>query len=116
MPEFHLNGPCNVLRTPPQSTSKTAHQLPARTSPVTAGPLAHSKNASGVTHLLRDHSEAVARVAAASAAAFDSAGFSLCAGLWHDLGKNAEDFQLKLAGADDAHVEGAPGRVDHSTA
>jgi CRISPR-associated endonuclease/helicase Cas3 len=81
-----------------------------------APPLAHSKNALGLTHGLGDHSEAVAKLAGGFAAAFDSAGLARCAGLWHDLGKNAEDFQKRLAAADDAHIEGAPGRVDHSTA
>ena len=83
---------------------------------MTTTPLAHSRNARGVAHPLRDHAEAVARLAGESAAAFSSEGFACCAGLWHDLGKNAEDFQKRLAAADDAHIEGAPGRVDHSTA
>lgn len=76
---------------------------------MTTGPLAHSKNALGRTHLLRDHSEAVAVRAEGYAALFDSSGFALCAGLWHDLGKNADDFQKRLAEADDTHIEGAPG-------
>ena len=83
---------------------------------INAAPLAHSKNPDGVVHLLRDHGEGVADRCSHFAAQFDSFGFGRCGGLWHDLGKNAEDFQMRLAAADDAHIEGAPGRVDHSTA
>src|SRR5262245_22836695 len=83
---------------------------------MTVTPLAHSRNALGLTHLLGDHSEAVAKLAENFAAPFDSSGFARCAGLWHDLGKNADDFQKRLVAADDAHIEGVPGRVDHSTA
>ena len=83
---------------------------------MTIPPLAHSKNGFGFTHLLQKHSEAVAKLAEDFAALFDSSGFARCAGLWHDLGKNADDFQKRLAAVDDAHIEGAPGRVDHSTA
>src|SRR5437016_5928659 len=79
-------------------------------------PLAHSLNQFGVPHLLRDHAEGVSDRAGGFAANFYSTGFGHCAGLWHDLGKNADDFQKRLAAADDAHVEGAPGRIDHSTA
>jgi CRISPR-associated endonuclease/helicase Cas3 len=83
---------------------------------MTTAPLAHSKNSFGVTHLLQSHSEGVAERAMGFATPFDSSRFAHCAGLWHDLGKNADDFQKRLAAADDAHIEGAPGRVDHSTA
>lgn len=39
-------------------------------------------------------------------------------GRWHDLGKWSDDFQdmLKRANGFEAHLEGQPGRVDHSTA
>src|SRR3970282_1065756 len=40
-------------------------------------------------------------------------------GMWHDLGKFREKFQKyikSVSGYDaEAHIEGAPGRVDHST-
>jgi HD superfamily phosphohydrolase YqeK len=70
---------------------------------VTIPPLAHSKNGFGFTHLLQQHSEAVAKLAEDFAALFDSSGFARCAGLWHDLGKNADDFQKRLAAVDDTH-------------
>jgi len=42
------------------------------------------------------------------------------AGLWHDLGKYSQEFQhyiKTVSGYDlEAHIEGKPGRVDHSTA
>lgn len=40
------------------------------------------------------------------------------AGLWHDLGKYSAEFQAYLRSANglEAHLESAPGRVDHSTA
>ena len=42
------------------------------------------------------------------------------AGLWHDLGKYKTHFQQRIKsvpGYDgEAHLEGFPGRVDHSTA
>ncbi|MFA4837032.1 MAG: CRISPR-associated helicase Cas3', partial [Dehalococcoidia bacterium] len=39
-------------------------------------------------------------------------------GLWHDLGKFSPEFQryIRAASGIDAHLEGKPGRVDHSTA
>ncbi len=81
-------------------------------------PLAHSANGSKATHDLEDHLRATADLAAVFAAAFDSTDFARCAGLWHDLGKNADDFQARVRGSADAHVEETPaaGRVDHSSA
>ncbi len=40
------------------------------------------------------------------------------AGLWHDLGKFAPEFQnyIRATNGDEAHIEGVPSRVDHSTA
>jgi hypothetical protein len=89
---------------------------------MTARPLARSLNDAGVPHGLEEHLQGVARLAADFARAFDTAGFAECAGLWHDLGKNALDFQAKVSpaapSAAEAHVEDAkaPGRVDHSSA
>jgi CRISPR-associated endonuclease/helicase Cas3 len=51
---------------------------------------------------------------------FNSEDWANLAGLWHDLGKYSNEFQhyiKSVSGYDaEAHLEGAPGRVDHSTA
>jgi CRISPR-associated endonuclease/helicase Cas3 len=71
-------------------------------------------------HLLDEHLRGVAVLAADFAADFNSSDWASLAGLWHDLGKYREAFQhyiKKVSGYDaEAHIEGAPGRVDHSTA
>ncbi|MCL4471851.1 MAG: CRISPR-associated endonuclease Cas3'' [Gammaproteobacteria bacterium] len=71
-------------------------------------------------HLLDEHLHGVARIAGDFAADFDSRDWASIAGLWHDLGKFREKFQgyiKKASGYDpEAHIEGAAGRVDHSTA
>jgi CRISPR-associated endonuclease/helicase Cas3 len=68
---------------------------------------------------VEQHARDVAELAAGFAAAFGSADWARVAGLWHDLGKYHPEFQAyicKATGFDAAaHVEGAPGRVDHST-
>src|SRR5262245_52734199 len=81
-------------------------------------PLAHSAIEQGKCHDLEEHLLATAELAATFAAAFDSLDFARCAGLWHDLGKNALDFQERVGNVADAHVEEAraPGRVDYSSA
>lgn len=65
------------------------------------------------------HSRRVADLAAGFADAFGSGDWARIAGLWHDLGKFHPAFQAyirRVTGYDPmAHVEGAPGRVDHST-
>lgn len=72
------------------------------------------------THELKEHLAGTAERAAAFAEAFDGSQWARLAGLWHDLGKFSVEFQKKIrreTGYDtDAHIEGAPGRVDHSTA
>jgi CRISPR-associated endonuclease/helicase Cas3 len=75
-------------------------------------------NDEGKVHDLAAHLHETAKLAARFGTQFDSAGFAHCAGLWHDLGKNALDFQARLGLAADAHIENAPvsGRVDHSAA
>jgi CRISPR-associated endonuclease/helicase Cas3 len=79
-------------------------------------PLAHSINIEGRTHPLHEHAEAVATLAEKFARLFGSSGYARCAGLWHDLGKNAPGFQERLAIVADAHVEGSTGYGDHATA
>lgn len=71
-------------------------------------------------HGLDDHLQKVAELSAAKAAGFQSAGWGLASGLWHDLGKYREAFQKYIRDAsgyerENAHVEG-PQRVTHSTA
>ena len=71
-------------------------------------------------HLLDEHLRGVARIASDFAADFDSCEWANIAGLWHDLGKYSTEFQRYIktvSGYDaEAHIEGSPGRVDHSTA
>lgn len=57
---------------------------------------------------LQDHLTAVAGLAAGFAGRFNAAEFGQAAGVLHDLGKFSDEFQRRL--------EGAPLRVDHSTA
>ena len=85
--------------------------------------LAHvrqDKNGSYVIHDLEEHLRAVAELAAKHASAMGSADWAHLAGLWHDLGKYAKEFQRRIksvSGYDpNAHLEGSVGRVDHSTA
>jgi CRISPR-associated endonuclease/helicase Cas3 len=67
-------------------------------------------------HSLEEHLWQVAELAACFAAEFSAAEWAYLAGLWHDLGKYAVEFQQYIRAANDAHLEGKPGRVDHSTA
>ena len=73
-------------------------------------PLAHSGG-----HLLADHLQAVATLAASFSEAFDAATatqqWAYLAGLWHDLGKYRAGFQRYLQQSDnpDAHIEGRVG-------
>ena len=70
-------------------------------------PLAHSGG-----HLLADHLQAVARMAADFSDSFESVAptqrWAYLAGVWHDLGKYRQGFQryLALAKDDNAHIEG----------
>jgi len=86
-------------------------------------PLAHVRQlpeGRWVEHFLDDHLLDVAELAANFASAFNSQDWARLSGLWHDLGKFREKFQQYIktvSGYDaDAHIEGMPGRVDHSTA
>jgi len=69
-------------------------------------------------HRLEDHLKAVAELARGFADDFGAGEWAYLAGLWHDLGKYSEEFQNYLRKKNDinAHIETAPGRVDHSTA
>jgi CRISPR-associated endonuclease/helicase Cas3 len=85
--------------------------------------LAHvrqSPDGEWIEHSLDEHLRAVAELAAGFAETFDSQNWARLSGLWHDLGKYREQFQRyikSVSGYDaEAHIEGAPGRVDHSTA
>jgi CRISPR-associated endonuclease/helicase Cas3 len=68
---------------------------------------------------LERHLECVAAVAGEFASAFGAREWGYIAGLWHDLGKYHPEFQTYIRRASgygtDAHLEGATGRVDHST-
>ncbi|SES90476.1 CRISPR-associated helicase, Cas3 family [Nitrosomonas marina] len=71
-------------------------------------------------HPLDEHLYEVAKRAKANAQKFCSAEWAYLAGLWHDLGKYRPKFQQYIKSASgydtEAHIEGMPGRVDHSTA
>lgn len=86
-------------------------------------PLAHVRqlpDGKWVEHFLDEHLREVARLAGESAAHFGSTDWASLAGVWHDLGKYSMEFQRYIktvSGYDaEAHIEGEPGRVDHSTA
>ncbi|MDP2599630.1 MAG: CRISPR-associated helicase Cas3' [Deltaproteobacteria bacterium] len=73
-----------------------------------------------VVHDLQEHLVSVATLAGQFASVFGNADWAYLAGLWHDLGKYQATFQHMIktkSGFDpEAHLEGAVGRVDHSTA
>ena len=71
-------------------------------------------------HRLEEHLRKVAKLSASKAGAFQSSGWGMAAGLWHDLGKYRGAFQKYIRDAsgyerENAHVEN-PQRVTHSTA
>mgnify|MGYP001557973571 CR=1 FL=1 len=98
-----------------------SHPPTTRTQPDEQKPaMAHVRQAgdgSFVVHDLEDHLRAVAELAARHASAMGSADWAQLAGLWHDLGKYAKEFQRRIksvSGYDpNAHLEGRVGRVDH---
>ena len=71
-------------------------------------------------HDLDEHLRGVGQRAEEYAHVFGSGDWAQVAGLWHDLGKYSMEFQRRIksvSGYDaEAHLEGQPGRVDHSTA
>ncbi|MDO8445418.1 MAG: CRISPR-associated endonuclease Cas3'' [Deltaproteobacteria bacterium] len=80
-------------------------------------PIAHVSE-DGCIHLLDEHLRETAKLAERFAAEFGCGEWGRLAGLWHDLGKYSPEFQryIRAASGLDAHLEGKPGRVDHSTA
>ncbi len=81
-------------------------------------PLAHVAPG-GRFHGLEDHLTSVAMMARAFAARFEAGDWAHLAGLWHDLGKYAANFQKMILEANgiEAHIEGdTSGPRDHSTA
>lgn len=83
-------------------------------------PIAHRRAGDGATHDLVEHLQATAQMAGKFAAAWGAGETGALAGLWHDLGKYAREFQQMIGGADPAaHLEGVGGgqhRVNHSSA
>lgn len=72
-------------------------------------------------HSLNDHLRSVSDLAKQYAEPFDGGAWAALAGLWHDLGKYRPAFQRYIRSAtgldaETAHIEGAKGRVTHSTA
>lgn len=63
-------------------------------------------------HTLRDHLEAVARLASSFATKWHAGEWGHCAGLWHDLGKFSNAFQQMIT----ADAEAERTRVNHSSA
>lgn len=90
--------------------------------------IAHAKeDSTAVPHALEDHLKAVASLAKQYAESFDAADLAYLAGLWHDLGKFAPEFQRYIRQQtgferENAHVEPEAngvafrGRYTHSTA
>ena len=73
-----------------------------------------------IVHNLEEHLLGVASFVSGFASQFGNSDWAYLSGLWHDLGKYSKGFQRRiklLSGYDpEAHLEGKPGRVDHSTA
>jgi CRISPR-associated endonuclease/helicase Cas3 len=71
-------------------------------------------------HGLAEHLKGVAEVGSGFAERFGAREWAWIAGLWHDLGKYRPAFQSYIRQASgfatEAHIEGSPGRVVHSTA
>jgi CRISPR-associated endonuclease/helicase Cas3 len=87
-------------------------------------PLAHVRqdpqSGSWAEHPLIEHLSGTARRAEGFAEAFSNGDWARVAAGWHDLGKFNPAWQAYLKGKSgfdpEAHLEGGPGKVDHSTA
>lgn len=66
--------------------------------------------------LLDEHLQNVANMAAEFAKSFGASSWGHLAGLWHDLGKYAPEFQRYIGATPEASLETKPGKVNHSTA
>ena len=92
--------------------------------PQTSKPIAHVCQNPGTSlwleHALPEHLLGTAFRAEDFAATFSNGDWARVAALWHDLGKFNPAWQTYLknkSGYDSsAHLEGSPGKVDHSTA
>jgi CRISPR-associated endonuclease Cas3-HD len=76
---------------------------------------AHSNNAKGKQHQLKEHLEAVAGLAADLAKKFQAESWGYLAGLLHDLGKSQPVFQVYLEECQN-HPEKKIRGPDHSSA
>lgn len=97
--------------------------MASMSDPIDQRPLAHVRqlpNGKWEEHFLDEHLREVSKLASKFARQFGSEDWAGLAGLWHDLGKHSTEFQRYIktvSGYDaEAHIEGKPGRVDHSTA
>ena len=82
-------------------------------------PIAHVTYEDMRAQDLENHLVGVAEIAAGMAESFGAREWGYFAGLWHDTGKFRDDFQryIRMAsGYEKEKANGAPGRVDHSTA
>lgn len=97
---------------------KETHQID--TKPHFLAHVRQDKQGRFTVHNLEEHLSGVAALASEFASLFGNSDWAHLAGLWHDLGKYSREFQRRiklLSGYDpEAHLEGKPGRVDHSTA
>ncbi len=71
-------------------------------------------------HWLEEHLTKVGKLCSKFASEFGSGDWAYLAGIWHDLGKYSADFQKRIKQASGydaaAHIETAPGKVNHSSA
>lgn len=110
------------LRDAEQNAIASGAMFVYRRNAMTSLALAHTRE-DGATHALNEHLEAVAQRAQEYAGGFGGGEQAAIAGLWHDLGKYARDFQdyLRAASGPQAHIEtdaevAARKKVDHSSA
>jgi len=82
------------------------------------GPFAHSlkDKPPSAWQTIEAHLQNVANLSAGFAAPFGASSWGYLAGLWHDLGKYAPEFQHYIGAANEASLETKPGKVNHSTA